>query len=34
VRSMQTMREVDSHDEVEPGRKRIEFGFDMHKPKA
>ena len=34
VRSMQTMREVDSQDEVEPGRKRIEFGFDMHKPKA
>ena len=34
VRSMRTMREVDSQDEVEPGRKRIEFGFDMHKPKA
>ena len=33
VRSMQTMREVDSQDEEEPGRKRIEFGFDMHKPK-
>ena len=33
VRSMQTMREVDSLDEAEPGRKRIDFGFDMHKPK-
>jgi len=33
VRSMQTMREVESKDEVEPDRKRIEFGFDMHKPK-
>ena len=33
VRSMQTMREVESKDEMEPDRKRIEFGFDMHKPK-
>ncbi|MDB5919425.1 MAG: Phenylacetic acid degradation protein PaaY, partial [Massilia sp.] len=33
VRSMQTMREVDSQDEPEPGRKRIEFGLDMHKRK-
>jgi phenylacetic acid degradation protein len=34
VRSMQTMREVESKDEVEPDRKRIEFGPDMHTPKA
>ncbi|MDB5932835.1 MAG: paaY [Massilia sp.] len=33
VRSMQTMREVESKDEVEPDRKRIEFGPDMHAPK-
>ncbi|WP_426174300.1 phenylacetic acid degradation protein PaaY [Massilia sp. TWR1-2-2] len=33
VRSMQTMREVDSKDEVEPDRKRIDFGPDMHTPK-
>jgi phenylacetic acid degradation protein len=33
VRSMQTMRATESRDEVEPDRKRIEFGFDMHKPK-
>jgi len=33
VRSLQTMREVASLDEAEPGRKRIEFGFDIHKPK-
>jgi phenylacetic acid degradation protein len=33
VRSMQTMRETESKDEVEPDRKRIEFGFDKHKPK-
>lgn len=33
VRSMQTMREVESRDEVEPDRKRIEFGPDMHTPK-
>jgi phenylacetic acid degradation protein len=33
VRSMQTMREVESKDEVEPDRKRIEFGPDMHMPK-
>jgi phenylacetic acid degradation protein PaaY len=33
VRSMQTMREVESNDEVEADRKRIEFGFDMHMTK-
>ena len=33
VRSMQTMRATESLDEAEPGRKRIDFGFDMHKPK-
>ncbi|MET0858543.1 MAG: phenylacetic acid degradation protein PaaY [Telluria sp.] len=33
VRSMQTMREVDSRDEIEPDRKRIDFGPDMHTPK-
>ncbi len=33
VRSMQTMRECESKDEVEPDRKRIEFGPDMHMPK-
>jgi phenylacetic acid degradation protein len=33
VRSLRTMREVESKDEVEPGRQRIEFGFDLHKPK-
>ncbi len=33
LRSMQTMREVESKDEVEPDRKRIEFGPDMHMPK-
>jgi phenylacetic acid degradation protein len=33
VRSLQTMRATESKDEVEPDRKRIEFGFDMHKPK-
>ena len=39
VRSLQTMREVDSLDKAEPGRKRItfdfdfDFDFDMHKPK-
>jgi phenylacetic acid degradation protein PaaY len=33
VRSMQTMREVESKDEVEADRKRIEFGDDMHTPK-
>jgi phenylacetic acid degradation protein len=33
LRSMQTMREVESRDEVEPDRKRIEFGPDMHMPK-
>jgi phenylacetic acid degradation protein len=34
VRSMQTMREVEALSEVEPGRKRIEFGPDAHKPKT
>jgi phenylacetic acid degradation protein len=34
VRSMQTMREVDALTEVEPDRKRIEFGPDAHKPKT
>ena len=33
LRSMQTMREVESKDEVEPDRKRIEFGPGMHMPK-
>jgi phenylacetic acid degradation protein len=33
VRSMQTMREVDSRDEIETDRKRIDFGPDMHSPK-
>ena len=33
VRSMRTMREVDSKDEVEADRKRIAFGPDMHSPK-
>jgi phenylacetic acid degradation protein PaaY len=33
VRSMLTMREVESKDEVEADRQRIDFGFDMHKPK-
>jgi hypothetical protein len=31
---MQTMREVEALSEVEPGRKRIEFGPDAHKPKT
>jgi phenylacetic acid degradation protein len=34
VRSMQTMREVEALSEVEPDRKRIEFGPDAHKPKT
>jgi phenylacetic acid degradation protein len=34
VRSMQTMREVEALTEVEPDRKRIEFGPDAHKPKT
>jgi phenylacetic acid degradation protein len=33
VRSMQTMRLTESLDEAEAGRKRIEFGVDLHKPK-
>jgi phenylacetic acid degradation protein len=33
VRSLQTMREVASKDEVEPDRQRIEFGPDLHTPK-
>jgi phenylacetic acid degradation protein len=34
VRSMRTMREVEALTEVEPDRKRIEFGPDAHKPKT
>jgi phenylacetic acid degradation protein len=34
VRSMQTMREVEALTEVEPDRKRIDFGADAHKPKT
>jgi phenylacetic acid degradation protein len=34
VRSMQTMREVEALTEVEPDRKRIEFGADAHQPKS
>jgi phenylacetic acid degradation protein len=34
VRSMRTMREVEAFTEVEPDRKRIEFGPDAHKPKT
>jgi phenylacetic acid degradation protein len=33
VRSQQSMREVEALTEVEPGRKRIDFGPDMHSPK-
>jgi len=34
-RSLQTMKEVAAHQQVEPDRKRIEFDPDgMHKPKA
>lgn len=33
LRSMQTMREVESKDEVEADRQRIPFGPDMHMPK-
>jgi phenylacetic acid degradation protein len=34
VRSMQTMREVEALTEVEPDRKRIDFGADAHKTKT
>ncbi|MFL6673328.1 MAG: phenylacetic acid degradation protein PaaY [Massilia sp.] len=33
VRSLQTMCEVEALTEVEPGRRRIDFGPDAHKPK-
>ena len=33
VRSLQTMREVDALTEVEPDRRRLDFGPDMHAPK-
>jgi phenylacetic acid degradation protein len=33
IRSMQTMREVEALTEVEPDRKRIDLGPDMHQPK-
>jgi phenylacetic acid degradation protein PaaY len=33
VRSMQTMREVDSLDQAEPDRKRIDLGPELHMPK-
>lgn len=34
VRSMQTMREVEALTEVEPERRRIDLGPDLHAPKA
>jgi phenylacetic acid degradation protein len=34
VRSLQTMREVEAYAEPEPNRHGIEFGPDVHKPKA
>jgi phenylacetic acid degradation protein len=34
LRSHQTMREVEALTEVEPDRKRIEFGPDAHRPKS
>ena len=34
VRSLQTMREVEALTEVEPDRRRIYFGPDLHAPKA
>jgi phenylacetic acid degradation protein len=33
LRSLQSMREVEALTEVEPGRRRIEFGPDAHAPK-
>jgi phenylacetic acid degradation protein len=33
VRSLATMREVEALTEVEPGRQRIDFGGDVHRPK-
>jgi phenylacetic acid degradation protein len=33
TRSQQTMREVEALSEVEPGRRRIDFGPGMHAPK-
>lgn len=34
VRSLETMREVEALTEVEPGRLRIDFGADAHRPKT
>ena len=34
LRSLQTMREVDALTEPEADRRRIDFGLDMHAPKA
>ncbi|GAB3432566.1 phenylacetic acid degradation protein PaaY [Massilia solisilvae] len=34
VRSLQTMREVEAFTEPEPGRRGIDFGPDLHKPKT
>jgi phenylacetic acid degradation protein len=34
LRSLQTMREVEALTEVEPDRRRIDFGPDAYKPKA
>ncbi|TFW32195.1 phenylacetic acid degradation protein PaaY [Massilia horti] len=34
VRSMQTLREVEALTEVEPDRRRIEFGADAHRTKT
>lgn len=34
VRSLETMREVTALTEPEPGRQRIDFGMDAHRPKT
>ena len=34
VRSLETMREVEALTEVEPDRRRIDFGVDAHRPKT
>jgi phenylacetic acid degradation protein len=34
VRSFETMREVEALTEVEPDRRRIDFGVDAHRPKT
>jgi phenylacetic acid degradation protein len=34
VRSIETMREVEALTEVEPDRRRIDFGVDAHRPKT